>query len=144
MPDRPSRPIPTSNPYEPWPGHAALLFPPPMRVLAARPGAKDTRPGEDDYICWSCQYALFYGSEALRKQAVRQRRAEIKRREKLKARAREVAMGTRPYRPGGDDDDDYDDEEEEEDDDEDECEGRCSCGRALPKCEEDKPPDKDG
>ncbi|BEI83333.1 hypothetical protein CcaverHIS002_0312010 [Cutaneotrichosporon cavernicola] len=141
---RPSRPIPTTNPYEPWPGHASLLFPPSMRVLAARPGGKDQRPGEDEYICWSCQYSLFYGPEALRKQAVRQRRAELKRREKLKARAREVATGTRPYRPGGDDDDDdYDDEEDEEDDDDDVCEGRCSCGRALPKCEEDKPPDKD-
>ncbi|KLT44608.1 hypothetical protein CC85DRAFT_283543 [Cutaneotrichosporon oleaginosum] len=142
---RPSRPIPTTDPYEPWPGHSSLLFPPPMRVLAARPGGKDQRPGEDEYICWSCQYALFYGSEALRKHAIRQRRAEIKRREKLKARAREVATGTRPYRPGGDDDDeDYDDEEDEEDDDDDDaCEGRCSCGRALPKCEEDKPPDKD-
>lgn len=110
-----------------------------MRVLAARPGAKDARPGEDDYICWSCQYALFYGSEALRKNAIKQRRAEIKRREKLKARAREVATGTRPYRPGGDDDD----EDDEEDDDDDACEGRCSCGRALPKCEEKEPPDKD-
>lgn len=110
-----------------------------MRILAARPGGHDVRPAEDDYICVSCQYALTYGSEARRKQAIRERRAELKRREKLRARVLEGAMGHRSRRMS--DDEDYDEDYEDED----ECEdGRCSCGRALdPETgREAKPPDK--
>lgn len=145
-----------SDPYEPWPHHVSLLFPPPMKVLAARPGGKDVRPGEDDYICFSCQYKLFYGSEAQRKHAIKQRREELARREKLRARVYDVTHGSgsnRVRRHGSDggsqdgeeDEDDYEDEEDdgEDGDEDDHCgsgHGRCTCGRALN--DEPKPPDK--
>jgi len=124
-----------------------------MRVLAARPGGKDVRPGEDEYICFSCQYGLFYGSEPQRKYAIKQRRAEIARRDKLRARVYDVTHGNRSRRHSsdagndgegegeGDEDEDEDDYEDEEDDEP--CgsgHGRCSCGRALK--DEPKPPDK--
>lgn len=123
-----------------------------MKVLAARPGGKDVRPGEDENICFSCQYALFYGSEAQRKHAIKQRREELARREKLRARVYDVTHGSnRTRRHGSDagsndgddqgDEDDEDDYEDEEDDDH--CasgHGRCTCGRALK--DEPKPPDK--
>lgn len=113
-----------------------------MRILAARPGGLDVRPAEDDYICVSCQYALFYGTEARRKQAIRQRKAELKRREKLRARVLDVGLGHRSRRLSDEDEDEDDDDDYE--DEEDDCEhGRCSCGRPLhPPYGEAKPPDK--
>lgn len=159
FPDRPSRPVPVADPYEPWPHHAALLFPPSMRILAARPGGKDVRPGEDEYICVSCQYTLTYGSEALRKQAIKQRKAELARREKLRARAYDATHGgshrvRRHSHDGGhggdgdEDDEDYEDEDEDGcGDEDDDGAGRCTCGRALRKPhieDEAEPPDKPG
>lgn len=120
-----------------------------MRILAARPGGRDIRPGDHEYICVSCQYALFYGSERLRKEAIKQRKAELARREKLRARVLEAGQGNRSRRHSSDtnDKDDEEDEEDYEDGDEDaegdECHGahgRCTCGRAIKG--EAKPPDK--
>jgi hypothetical protein len=113
-----------------------------MRVLAARQGGKDVRPGEDEFICFSCQYTLFYGSEAQRRHAIKQRRAEIARRDKLRARV--ATHATRARRADGaeeEDEDDYEDEDEY-DDDEGHCaaHGRCTCGRAL--AAKPEPPDK--
>ncbi|KAL1413339.1 hypothetical protein Q8F55_001098 [Vanrija albida] len=138
---RPSRPVPQEDPFAPWPSHGRYLFPPSMRVLSARVG-KAARPAEDEYICWSCEYALFYGAEAARKRAIKQRKAELRRREKLRARAYDVTHG-RARGHSHSSDDDYDDDE---DCDEDEGHGKCTCGRAMHRQahedEEAKPPDK--
>ena len=69
-----------------------------MRLLAARPATKDgpsipIRPLEDDFVCFFCEYALYYGSEQLRRKAIRAIRAEIKRKEAIKIKAKNVAEG---------------------------------------------------
>ncbi|TXT15619.1 hypothetical protein VHUM_00122 [Vanrija humicola] len=141
---RPSRAVSHESPYTSWPSHNRYLFPPSMRLLSARRGEKPAqRPAEDEYICWSCEYALFYGAEAARRHAIKQRKAELRRREKLRARAHDVAYG-RIRRPHTDDDDEYDDEEDDGCSDE-EGHGKCTCGRAIHQPHEEgeaKPPDK--
>ncbi|KAK8854731.1 hypothetical protein IAR55_003470 [Kwoniella newhampshirensis] len=71
------------------------------------------RPAEDDYICCFCEYDLFYGSEKARKRAIRQRRRELKRKEAIRLKAKNVAEGRGILKEesdeGEDDDDDYDD-----------------------------------
>jgi len=113
-----------------------------MAFLAARPGSARVRPSEDDYICCFCEYDLFYGSESRRKAAIRKRRQELKRKENIKNKAKNVAEGKGKIN----------EESEYEDGDEDgECAdegyGKCSCGRALgPHGEKEhhlKPPDPD-
>ena len=115
--DRPSRTVsPHDDPYDSYPQHSYLLFSPPMRLLSARPQRKTAPlPGgaavpqvthtapEDDYICCFCETALFFGTEKARKSAIRQRRAEIKRRETIRAKAKNVVEGRASFRI-----DDYD------------------------------------
>jgi hypothetical protein len=135
--DRPSRSVsPHDDPYEPYPLQSSLLLPPPMRLLSARPQrktaplpgaapvAQQVRPAEDDYICCFCEMALFFGSEKLRKRAIRSRRAELKRKEAIKTKAKNVAKGKGMFRDD-DDDDDYDDDYE------DDCQDGAGCGRCA-------------
>ncbi|XAO26195.1 hypothetical protein I312_105029 [Cryptococcus bacillisporus CA1280] len=123
-------------PYEPWPNHFDLISPPSMRFLATRPqratvplpGAPQrrvtVRPSEEDYICCFCEYDLYYGSEKARKRAIRRRRRELKRKEAIKAKAKNVAEGKGVLK---------DDSEEDDDDDECDDDGHGQCGRALPQ-----------
>jgi hypothetical protein len=64
-----------------------------MAFLSTRPNAPPVRPSEDDYICCFCEYDLFYGSERRRKAAIRKRRQELKRKENIKNKAKNVAEG---------------------------------------------------
>lgn len=64
-----------------------------MNFLSARPDSSRTRPSEDEYICCFCEYDLFYGSEARRKAAIRKRKQELKRKEIIKNKAKNVAEG---------------------------------------------------
>ncbi|OWT38552.1 hypothetical protein C366_04485 [Cryptococcus neoformans Tu401-1] len=136
---RPSRTVsPHRDPYEPWPNHFDLISPPSMRFLATRPqrttvplpGAPQRRvvlrPSEEDYICCFCEYDLYYGSEKARKRAIRRRRRELKRKDAIKAKAKNVAEGRGVLK---------DDSEEDEEDDEcdDDGHGQCTCGRAIPQ-----------
>ncbi|WVR09533.1 hypothetical protein IAU60_006602 [Kwoniella sp. DSM 27419] len=149
---RPTRMVsPHSNPYEPYPHHLTLLSPPSMMFLAARPRPKGSvatdelytvRPGEDEYICSVCEYDLYYGSEKLRRAAVRRRKREIKRKQTIQNRAKNVAEGK------GKIDEDEDDYETGEDGDEEDHSGchdcvRCSCGRWISRPKPDKDPDPD-
>lgn len=68
--------------------------------------------------------ALFFGSEKLRKRAIRSRRAELKRKEAIKTKAKNVAKGKGMFRDD-DDDDDYDDDYE------DDCQDGAGCGRCA-------------
>jgi len=93
-----------------------------MAFLAARPNGQQVRPNEDDYICCFCEYDLFYGSEARRKAAIRKRRQELKRKENIKNKAKNVAEGKGKNN---------EESEYEDGDDEGECEdhegyGKCS------------------
>ncbi|ORY35486.1 hypothetical protein BCR39DRAFT_591955 [Naematelia encephala] len=145
---------PQGDPFEPYPHHESLAFPPPMRLLAVRPPSKATsvsgqpnpvrlvRPSEDDFICWFCEYELFFGSENARRRAVRRLRAEVRRKESIKAKAKNVAEGRGNLR----------EDEESFDEDDDECgddhsHGRCSCGRAIHGAHKmephKKPPDRE-
>ncbi|WWD19125.1 hypothetical protein CI109_103583 [Kwoniella shandongensis] len=125
---RPSRTVsPHGDPYEPYPHHLDLVAPPSMHFLAAQPIRKTApipgthapptavRPAEDDYICCFCEFDLYYGSEKARKRAVRQRRRELKRKEAIKMKAKNVAEGRGTLKEESD---------EEEDD-------QCSCGRPV-------------
>ena len=99
-----------------------MLFPPPMKFLAARPQRKTAplpgqpapvpiRPSEDEFTCCFCYYALYFGSEKLRKWAIRERRREIKRKDAIKQKAKNVAEGK-----GMNDDEEEDDYDDDEDD----------------------------
>lgn len=96
-----------------------------MRLLSARPQSNAStplsRPGEDEFICCFCEYDLFYGTERQRRRAIRKRREEMKRKESIKVKAKNVADGKGKLNDE-EDDDDYDDEEECVDD----GYGRCS------------------
>ena len=119
-PDRPSRKVlnPT-DPYEPWPHHEFLLFPPPMRMLATRPqrktaplpgaapGPQPTRAAEDDFICTFCEIDLFFSTEKARKRAIRRLKAERKRKENIRNKAKDVADGKGTLK---DDESDFDDD----------------------------------
>ncbi|RXK35069.1 hypothetical protein M231_07689 [Tremella mesenterica] len=130
---------PQNEPFESYASHANMLFPPPMRFLSARPRRKTAplpgappivpiRPAEDEYTCCFCDYALFFGSEKLRKWAIRERRREIKKKDVIKQKAKNVAEG-KPMNDGQEDD--YDDDDDCEDDEE--HDERCTCGRAINK-----------
>ncbi|KAL7422421.1 hypothetical protein Q5752_003069 [Cryptotrichosporon argae] len=156
---KPSRTPTGGDPFEPWPHHANLLFPPSMRLLSARPQRKKAplpgaakpsppapeRPAEDDFLCCFCEVALYYSTEQSRRRAIRARRKELQRREALRTKARNVAEGRSRLHSHSDDEDesDFDGYEDEECDDH----GRCTCGRAIrPKrADGDEPaaPDKD-
>ncbi|WVQ95029.1 hypothetical protein IAU59_002121 [Kwoniella sp. CBS 9459] len=152
---RPSRTVsPHSDPYEPYSHHLSLFAPPSMPFLAVRPrtnfnpdGPFVVRPAEDDYICSFCEFDLYYGSEKSRRLAIRRRKREIKRKETIKNKARNVAEGRGKLNENDDEDDeDYGsgDEDEDEDDFADEkCQddghGRCTCGRSVKKPKPDKP-----
>ncbi len=102
-----------------------LLSARPQRKTAPLPGIPTTtqpvRPAEDDFICCFCEMALFFGTEKARKRAIRSMRAEIKRKETIKTKAKNVAEGKGTFRD--DDDDDYDDYDDCGDDD---GHGRCT------------------
>ncbi|WVQ80229.1 hypothetical protein IAT38_002334 [Cryptococcus sp. DSM 104549] len=134
---------PQGDPYEPYPSHLDLIAPPPMHFLAARPqrvtaplpGAPTprtvVRPSEDDYLCCFCEYDLYYGSEKARRRAVRRRRQELKRKEAIKTKAKNVAEGRGTVKEETDGEDDEDDEAEVEGECDDDGHGRCTCGRAV-------------
>lgn len=104
-----------------------------MRLLSARPQRKTAplpgvtsstqpiRPAEDDYVCCFCEMALFFGTEKARKRAIRSIRAELRRKEVIKKKAKNVAEGKGSFR-----DDDDDDDDEYDDCGEDDGYGRCS------------------
>lgn len=110
------------DPNEPYPHHASLLFPPSMAFLSVRPNANRVRPAEDDYICSFCEYDLFYGSEKLRRAAIRRRKREIKRKENIKNKAKNVAEGKGKLN----DESEYDEEGDEDEECEDLGYGKCS------------------
>lgn len=89
----------------------------PQRATVPLPGAPQrrvtVRPSEEDYICCFCEYDLYYGSEKARKRAIRRRRRELKRKEAIKAKAKNVAEGKGVFK----DDSEEDDEDDECDDD---------------------------
>ncbi|WVQ77688.1 hypothetical protein IAR50_007378 [Cryptococcus sp. DSM 104548] len=133
---RPSRTVsPQGDPFEPYAYHFDLISPPSMRFLATRPervtaplpGAPQkrtlVRPSEDDYVCCFCEYDLYYGSERARRRAIRSRKAELKRKEAIKTKAKNVAEGRGTFKNESD-------EEDEEDEDEEGCEddghGHCT------------------
>ena len=141
--DRPSRiPGTHGDPLEPYPWHDNLLFPPSMAFLSARPASRTrsddvqvdaagvapmtVRPAEDDYLCTFCEYALYYGTEAERKRAIRMRRRELKRKQTIKNRARNVAEGKGKGNLGREEEDEEEWDEEDECEDGDGCTGRCS------------------
>jgi hypothetical protein len=129
------------DPLEPYPWHDTLLFPPSMAFLSARPASRadagdvevdaagiapmTVRPSEDDYLCTFCEYALYYGTEAERKRAIRMRRRELKRKQTIKNRARNVAEGKGKGNLGREEEDEEWDEEGCEGG-EGGCHGRCS------------------
>lgn len=108
------------DPFEPYPWHGSLLFPPPMKFLAARPKswfaagqAPIARPAEDDYLCCLCEYELFFGSEQARRRAIRRRREELRKKNDIKARAKNVTEGKGKLgREDEEEDDGYDDDED--------------------------------
>jgi hypothetical protein len=116
-----SRTILSGDSSEPYPHHASLLFPPPMRLLAARPQRKiapmsgsttqsqPVRASEEDYVCCFCEMDLFYGTETARRRAIRRLKAEQKRKEQIKIKAKNVAEGKGTLK---DEEDDYEDDEE--------------------------------
>ncbi|OCF31564.1 hypothetical protein I316_06763 [Kwoniella heveanensis BCC8398] len=138
---RPSRTVsPHSDPYEPYSHHLSLFSPPSMAFLAARPRSSArpeqpfvVRPAEDDYICSFCEYDLYYGSEKSRRLAIRRRRREIKRKETIKNKARNVAEG-RGKLNDEDDDGDYVSGEEDDEYDEDDEDGDAFADQA---CQDD-------
>ncbi|WVW85539.1 hypothetical protein I302_107577 [Kwoniella bestiolae CBS 10118] len=175
---RPSRTVsPHGDPYEPYSSHLSLFNPPPMVFLATRTRHKskpqtqnnelvvedrdlnynpDMRPNEDDYLCCFCEYDLYYSTEAIRKKAIRRRKKEIKRKEMIKNKAKNVAEGKKgSLRNDNDSEYDSQDEDEEEDDEdgfaedsgEEDCHddghGRCACGRRVKKPKPDKDRDRD-
>ncbi|WWC93507.1 hypothetical protein V866_000342 [Kwoniella sp. B9012] len=171
---RPSRTVsPHGDPYEPYSSHLSLFNPPPMVFLATRTRHKpkaqqasneltvnndinvdynpDIRPNEDDFICCFCEYDLYYSTEPMRKKAIRRRKKEIKRKEMIKNKAKNVAEGKKgSLRNESDYDSQEEDEEEDEEDedgfaedsDEDNCHddghGRCTCGRRVKKPKPDR------
>ena len=94
-----------------------------MRLLSASPArstrayreAEPVRPGEDDFICSFCEIELFFSSETARKRAIRRLKAERKRKETIKAKAKNVAEGKGKLK---EEEEEYDDEEEICEDDE--------------------------
>lgn len=132
--DRSSRKFANAtDPYEPWPHHEFLLFPPPMRMLATRPqrktapmpgaapGPQPIRAAEDDFICTFCELDLFFGTEKARKRAIRRLKAERKRKENIRNKAKDVADGKGTLK---DDESDFDDDYSCGEDD---GTGRCTC-----------------
>ena len=104
--DRPARKaLAQSDPYEPYPHHASLLFPPPMRLLAtgpqrktaplpgSAPTSRPSRAAEDDFVCCFCEIDLFFGSENARKRAIRRMKAERRRKDNIRNKAKDVAEG---------------------------------------------------
>jgi hypothetical protein len=81
-----------------------------MRFLAARPGRSQVRPSENDFLCWICEYDLYYGNERARKEAIRRRRRDLRGPRDVKPRAGKVDVP----------------DEALEDDCEDKSHGRCS------------------
>lgn len=117
----------------------------PRRKTAPLPGQPApppfVRPPEDAFICTFCETALFFSTDKSRKRAVRMLKAEAKRKERLKEKAKSVAEGKGGLKAF---DSEYDDDDEDDEcGDDDGCGLRCSCGRAIkaPKSEP-KPPDK--
>lgn len=104
-----------------------------MRFLSTRPRTRHpgpsgqpqpVRPSEEDYVCTFCEYTLFYGSEEARKRAIRARRRELRRKQTIKNRAKNVADGKGKGNLGREDDDW--DEDEDGDAGTEGCHGRCS------------------
>jgi hypothetical protein len=97
-----------------------------MHLLAARPQNNTatplSRPAEDEYVCCFCEYDLYYGTERQRRKAIRARRDEMKRKENIKVKAKNVAEGKGKLKEDEEDEEEYDDEEECVDD----GYGRCS------------------
>lgn len=130
-PDRPSR-----LPSYAW--HASVLFPPSLRFLAAR---NRLPVRENEYVCFPCEVALYYASEASRRRAVSARfRALARFDPRLRRRRRKGRCTAR--RAEGEageeyDDEEYDDDEEYGDEGEDgeggeeghwaQSGGRCTC-----------------
>nr|XP_018261562.1 uncharacterized protein I303_06000 [Kwoniella dejecticola CBS 10117]OBR83720.1 hypothetical protein I303_06000 [Kwoniella dejecticola CBS 10117] len=167
---RPSRTVsPHGDPYEPYSSHLSLFNPPSMMFLATRPKRRvtnsngeevfmnmDIRPNEDDFICCFCEYDLYYSTEASRRKAIRRRRKEIKRKELIKSKAKNVAEGKKGSLRH-DSESEYDSQGDEYEDDEDDdafagddgdCHGddghgRCTCGRRVKKPKPDKDRDRD-
>ncbi|OCF75928.1 hypothetical protein I204_03225 [Kwoniella mangroviensis CBS 8886] len=172
---RPSRTVsPHGDPYEPYSSHLSLFNPPPMVFLATRTRHKpkalqasneltvnndinvdynpDIRPNEDDFICCFCEYDLYYSTESMRKKAIRKRKKEIKRKEMIKNKAKNVAEGKKSslrnesdYDSQEEDEEDEEEEDEDgfaEDSDQDNCHddghGRCTCGRRVKKPKPDR------
>jgi len=115
---------------------SSLLFPSPTKFLAARPKRKTANlPGtnssippvnptstaippnskvDEEYVCCFCEHALFYSTEAARKRAIKDRKKELRRKEKIQARAKDVIEGRRRNEEG--EDEDWDDECDEDED----------------------------
>jgi hypothetical protein len=102
-----------------------------MRFLSTRPHTRTpgptgqlppSRPSEEDYICTFCEYTLFYGSEEARKRAIRFRRRELRRKQTIKTRAKNVADGKGKGNLGREEDE----WDEDEEDGGEGCHGRCS------------------
>ncbi|WWC90635.1 uncharacterized protein L201_005571 [Kwoniella dendrophila CBS 6074] len=126
---RPSRTVsPHGDPYEPYSSHLSLFNPPSMMFLATRTRKKvnnqqdqaetinmDVRPNEDDFICCFCEYDLYYSTESRRKQAIRRRKKEIKRKELIKNKAKNVAEGKKGSlkNNNNDGDSDYDSQDDD-------------------------------
>lgn len=116
--------MPSINPNEPYPHHVSLLFPPPMSLLAARPQRKTVplpgqqaesqpvRAGEDDFICTFCEIELFFGTETMRRRAIRRIKVEMKRKDRVRSKAKGVADGTSRLK-NVEDEEEYDDEKED-------------------------------
>ena len=131
MPDRPSR-LPSYS----W--HTSVLFPPSLRFLATR---NRLPVRENEYVCFPCEVALYYSSEASRRRAVSARFKTLARFDpKLRRRRRKGRCAARRGGGGDEYDEEYDDEEYEEGDEEydesggedgdghwDPSGGRCTC-----------------
>lgn len=105
-----------------------------MRFLSTRPRTRNPgpsgqpqpqRPSEEDYICTFCEYTLFYGSEEARKRAIRSRRRELRRKQTIKTRAKNVADGKGKGNLGREEDD-WDEDEDGGEGGAEGCHGRCS------------------
>lgn len=73
-----------------------MLSPLPVRFLAAGTGGgKDTVDPQDEWICPTCEYRLFYGGDAEYRLAIRNRKKILKRRKRARERAAAAASGKR-------------------------------------------------
>lgn len=77
-----------------------LLSPLPVRFLVAGAGGeKDTVDPQDEWICPTCEYRLFYGGDAEYRLAIRNRKKILKRRRRARERAAAAASGKRSTAP---------------------------------------------